>query len=185
MRMHYTLVVTALLAVSLQSRFVRELAACSEGQNEACSIVHVDDEWRWCDRNAWRAIIAEREMHARTQERIEAEQAVAETKPAIDSASPVLKRYPSSWRVSSSPQPETALIIRLDWLPEGEEKLGVAIYDLNGQPVRRLLHGEQAQEQTMLIWDGKDEAGQAVLPGKYWYRIQTEKRIYSKMLVVR
>lgn len=185
MRTHYTLVVTALLAVSLQPVFTGELGARSEGKNEEIPIALEEDEGMWCDENVWRAILAERQMHMRAQERAEAEQAVAETKYAVDSAVPRLKRYQSSWRAPSSHEPKTALIIRLDWLPAGEENFKVAIYDINGRPVRKLLRGEQAHGQTMLVWDGKDEAEQTVSPGKYWYRVQTGKRMYSKMLVVR
>ncbi|MEK7730148.1 MAG: FlgD immunoglobulin-like domain containing protein, partial [candidate division KSB1 bacterium] len=60
----------------------------------------------------------------------------------------------------------------------------VVIYGFMGQPVRRLLRGKQSNGNQALVWDGKDDVGQLVPVGKYWFRVKTDKRVYSKMLIV-
>ncbi len=75
-------------------------------------------------------------------------------------------------------------LIRFD-LPETQTgAMDLAIYDLMGQPVRHLFNGEQAPGPHAITWDGKDDAGNPVPPGRYWYRIKIDKRMFSKMLNV-
>jgi flagellar hook assembly protein FlgD len=49
------------------------------------------------------------------------------------------------------------------------EQLDVKIYDVNGKLVRNLYHSE-AEERTVLVWDGKNEQGVRVVQGSYYLK---------------
>ncbi|MCF8367963.1 MAG: T9SS type A sorting domain-containing protein [Bacteroidales bacterium] len=54
-------------------------------------------------------------------------------------------------------------------------KVGVNIYNINGELVRALHDGFQSAGKHTLIWDGQDDGGNTVKSGVYFYRLQTEE----------
>ena len=113
----------------------------------------------------------------REEKRASLEEAPAST----DATMPALKPPANGLQ---NEKKESAALFQLAVPELASASYEAAIYDLAGQPVRRALRGEPASPQQTLVWDGKDDAGQLVSPGKYWYRVKTEKRIYSRMLIV-
>jgi hypothetical protein len=63
----------------------------------------------------------------------------------------------------------------------------LAVYDVNGRRVRTLVAGERSPDDFQRVeWDGRNDAGQSVASGVYFYRLQT--RDFSatrKMLLLR
>ena len=55
-------------------------------------------------------------------------------------------------------------------LPRAEQ-VELEVYNTAGQKVRTLLRGQVAGGPTSLTWDGRDEAGQEVAGGIYFYRL--------------
>ena len=53
----------------------------------------------------------------------------------------------------------------------GHATLG--IYSINGQLVRRLVHGNMAAGTHEVVWDGRDAVGRDVASGVYVYRLHT------------
>ncbi len=49
----------------------------------------------------------------------------------------------------------------------------IEIYNLLGQEVRRLVDGKQCLGSHQLIWDGKDNGGNPVASGIYFYRLES------------
>lgn len=69
-------------------------------------------------------------------------------------------------------------------LPQ-ESKVILAIYNLKGQKINTLLEGEELQiGQHDLNWDGRDDNGQKVGSGVYFYQIKTAEDIQTKKMLL-
>ena len=60
-----------------------------------------------------------------------------------------------------------------------------AVFDLTGRRVRALHRGSFARGVTTLLWDGRDERGDAIKPGVYLLRLVAEGRSANAILVRR
>ncbi len=84
--------------------------------------------------------------------------------PRFDTISGVTKLY------QSTPNPFNARTnIRFSLAQSGEAK--VTIYDASGRLVRTLVDGELDAGTHSKIWDGTNDAGQALPAGVYWARV--------------
>ena len=62
----------------------------------------------------------------------------------------------------------------------------LAIYDMLGRQVAVLVNGEQEPGSYQVVWDGRDQRGEAVATGIYFYRIEAGPfRSVRKLLLVR
>jgi hypothetical protein len=78
----------------------------------------------------------------------------------------------SELRVVAAPNPfRTATSIRFSMPQPGVATL--AIHDVTGRRVRMLLDGAVNPGDRSLEWDGRDDAGQALASGVYFYRLRT------------
>jgi hypothetical protein len=68
----------------------------------------------------------------------------------------------------------------------GRVPVRIAVFDVKGRRVRRLVNGKQEPGVYTAIWDGRDDNGRGVQSGVYFYRLsagaQTDSR---KMLILR
>jgi flagellar hook assembly protein FlgD len=70
-------------------------------------------------------------------------------------------------------------------LPESVQA-SLTIYSINGQLVRSLLSGRQPAGINSVSWDGKDNAGNQVSPGAYFYELKTDNfRETKKMFILK
>ena len=66
------------------------------------------------------------------------------------------------------------------------EKISVAVYDLNGDPVAELFKQKRMPGSNLITWDGKNRRGKIVVPGVYFIVVKVGgKRYVKKVLVVR
>ncbi|MDZ7268867.1 MAG: T9SS type A sorting domain-containing protein [candidate division KSB1 bacterium] len=70
--------------------------------------------------------------------------------------------YPNPFRFS------TAIVF---FLPQ-PARVELAIFNLLGQRVRTLFEGDNARGRHRVYWNGRDEAGNLVARGVYYYRLQ-------------
>lgn len=91
------------------------------------------------------------------------------------------QNYPNPIHIGLA-QNET--LIRFD-LP-GQEAVSVelAIYNLYGQMVRRLISGKRSPGAHEVTWDGKDEDGRLVASGTYLYRLKAAAFFETKRVTV-
>jgi len=68
-------------------------------------------------------------------------------------------------------------------LPE-EQEVDLAIYNIKGQKVKRLINGQLTAGQHSMIWDGKDTNGKSVSTGIYFYRLKTGKKEMSRKMLL-
>jgi hypothetical protein len=62
----------------------------------------------------------------------------------------------------------------------------LSIYNVHGQKVRTLVNGRKAAGSYTIQWDGRDQSGQAIVSGIYFYKleagafVQTRKMLFVK-----
>jgi hypothetical protein len=57
--------------------------------------------------------------------------------------------------------------------PGGKTEVSVVVYDVRGAKVRVLVSGTESAGKHVVEWDGRNDAGQAVGSGVYFYRMTT------------
>ncbi len=72
--------------------------------------------------------------------------------------------------------------IRFSMAAAGTAELSVL--DIAGRRVRRLLNGPVSPGDHAVAWDGRNESGQRVPPGVYFYRLQSAGSADTKRLIV-
>jgi flagellar hook assembly protein FlgD len=72
--------------------------------------------------------------------------------------------------------------IRFD-VPE-EASVTIEVFDALGAKVRTLVHRTYAPGSWAADWDGRDDRGQAVASGVYYYRMRVGSTAYSKKMVL-
>ena len=65
----------------------------------------------------------------------------------------------------------------------GAGDVDLTVYNVLGQPVRRVWTGSLAAGEHRLAWDGRDAAGQPVAAGVYWYRLQVDDQTRTRKMV--
>ena len=68
-------------------------------------------------------------------------------------------------------------------VPAGAEEIDLTIYNVLGQPVRRVWAGSLAAGEHRLAWDGQDAQGQPVAAGVYLYRLQVGDQTRIRKMV--
>lgn len=56
-----------------------------------------------------------------------------------------------------------------------ESDVELSVFNITGQRVKTLLNGMRETGEHSVIWDGRDESGQTVSSGIYFYRIKTDE----------
>ena len=67
---------------------------------------------------------------------------------------------------------------------EGEGEVELAVYNLAGQQVARLVEGRRAAGAYAVNWDGRTAAGAELATGVYLYRLQTEAGVLTRKLLL-
>jgi flagellar hook assembly protein FlgD len=73
------------------------------------------------------------------------------------------------------------------WEPDGgKQRVDLVIYDVSGARVRTLVSGTVATGRHEVTWDGRNDQGQAVGSGVYFYKmIQENFKATRKMLLLK
>ncbi len=66
----------------------------------------------------------------------------------------------------------------------GQGVVSLRIYNITGQLVKTLVDGQQSPGDFSVSWDGRNEGGQTVASGLYFYRLTTENVSISKRMVL-
>ncbi len=102
---------------------------------------------------------------------------VVSSSPAIPAAFNLAQNYPNPFNPSTKIQYA---------LPKPAE-VRLTIFNTFGQKVRTLLDGEKKEPGTFAVeWDGKNDSGQSVATGVYFYKLTTKDYVRTlKMLLVK
>ena len=68
-------------------------------------------------------------------------------------------------------------------VPDGAKNVDLTIYNVLGQPLRRVWTGPLAAGEHRLTWDGRDAQGRPVATGVYVYRLQVDEHTHTRKMV--
>ena len=68
-------------------------------------------------------------------------------------------------------------------VPTGAKNVELTIYNVLGQPMRRVWAGPLPAGEHRLTWDGRDAQGQPVAAGVYVYRLQVDEQTLTRKMV--
>jgi hypothetical protein len=94
--------------------------------------------------------------------------------PADPAEFQLFQNYPNPFN------PETTM----RYLLAGASHVELAIFDVTGRRVRTLVQGRQSVGAYTVTWDGRDEHGQAVASGIYFYRLTTTGQVQVRRMVL-
>ncbi|HVP36399.1 MAG TPA: T9SS type A sorting domain-containing protein [Terriglobales bacterium] len=86
----------------------------------------------------------------------------------------LLNNYPNPFN------PNTTILYALPH----ETDVKLEVYNILGQRVRVLVNEHQAAGYKTIVWDGRNDKGEAVSTGIYFYRLQAENYINSKKMIL-
>jgi hypothetical protein len=85
--------------------------------------------------------------------------------------------------VQNYPNPfNPTTVIRFQLRESGKVRL--KIFDLTGKLVRTLLDGELQAGEQKILWDGRDQQGQTIASGVYFYELVAGSKIERKRMTV-
>ncbi len=91
----------------------------------------------------------------------------------------------AKFSISNFPNPFNPITTIFYNLPE-EDDISLTVYNLKGQIVKELVEGAQPAGNYKVVWDGKNQFGQPVSSGIYYYRLEACGRtLHKKMLMLK
>jgi flagellar hook assembly protein FlgD len=95
--------------------------------------------------------------------------------PPIPHQNTLSQNYPNPFNPSTS----------IEFTVRERTRVSLKVYDVSGQLVRTLLEAERAPgEVHRMTWDGRNDAGQAVSSGVYFYRLVASDFTQTKKMVL-
>jgi hypothetical protein len=73
--------------------------------------------------------------------------------------------------------------IRYD-VPQGGARVAIVVYDVAGRRIRTLVDGVQPAGKLSVVWDGRNQAGQGVASGVYFYRMSAGGFVQTRKMVL-
>ncbi|MFA5033841.1 MAG: C10 family peptidase [bacterium] len=75
-------------------------------------------------------------------------------------------------------------VTQIEYALPNATKVTLKIYDASGRPVRTLIQEEQTAGKYNTFWNGKDDKGNKLGNGIYFYRLETDKSVTTKKLTL-
>ena len=73
---------------------------------------------------------------------------------------------------------------RIAFTLPGRDRVRIVVYNALGQSVRTLLASDMVAGRHELTWDGRDDRGNGLASGVYFYRLYAQDRVRSRSLVL-
>ncbi len=73
---------------------------------------------------------------------------------------------------------------KISFTLENEEFVDVSIYNLKGQMVKKLISGIRGNGYNEVMWSGKDDSGNNVSSGLYFYKLTTKESSSTKKMML-
>ena len=67
---------------------------------------------------------------------------------------------------------------------QGSRFVNIEVYNIRGQRVRTLVNDVYQAGEHFVVWNGKDDNGQDVSSGMYFYKMQTGDFVQTKRMVI-
>lgn len=101
---------------------------------------------------------------------------------ATDSITSIFENNTESMNVFVSPNPFVSEL-QIRYFVEQLSVVNITIYDMLGREVKNLVNEQQNRGIQNVIWDGKDNAGNSINRGNYFYRITAGTYTQSGKLI--
>ena len=72
----------------------------------------------------------------------------------------------------------------IEYTIDANEIVNVSIYDVSGKCIRTLLNSEQKAGTHIVKWDGKDNLGNTMPSGKYFYRVNAGSKSITQGIIL-
>ncbi len=103
----------------------------------------------------------------------------------VEEPGPRLPEVAGRLAVLAQPNPFTGRTNLAVQLPAAGN-IDLRVYDNGGRMVKTLASGAAVKARALFPWDGRDEAGQTVAPGVYFYRVQSAtEQAWGKVVLSR
>ncbi len=66
----------------------------------------------------------------------------------------------------------------------GAGHVSLTIFDAQGKRIRDLIEREFTGGQATAVWDGRNNSGEAVSSGVYFYRLTAENKVLTRKLTL-
>ena len=94
------------------------------------------------------------------------------------SAAPAMTSLEQNWPNPFNP------VTRITFSVPSDQPARLSIYDVNGRLVRKLFEGIATRGDNIFTWDGKNDRGQSVSSGVYYYKLYAGKFSDTKKMVM-
>jgi hypothetical protein len=84
----------------------------------------------------------------------------------------------------NAPNPFNPLTMIRFSIPNGTGRASLGVYDTGGRRVRSLVDGPIATGDHAIEWNGADDAGGPLPSGTYLYRLETEREVLTRHMVL-
>ena len=98
--------------------------------------------------------------------------AVKNEQPHVARSYALEQNYPNPFN------PQTSIRFQLP----ANDVVSLQVFDVSGRVVRTLVNGELTSGQHVARWDGRDDAGQMLSSGVYFYQMQTSQVVRTKKM---
>jgi flagellar hook assembly protein FlgD len=88
-----------------------------------------------------------------------------------------LQNYPNPLRAGFA-------VTRINYELPAASSVKIAVYNLNGQLMRSLVEGRQSAGRYAVSWDGQTLSGKPVASGIYLIRMEADKFVATRKIVV-
>jgi hypothetical protein len=94
--------------------------------------------------------------------------------PSLPSVCQLLDNYPNPFNMETI----------ISYVLSGEAEVQLRIYNVLGERVRTLVDERQTSGPKKVSWDGKDDEGDDVTSGVYFYKLKADASVYSKKMLL-
>ncbi|MFQ5631080.1 MAG: FlgD immunoglobulin-like domain containing protein, partial [bacterium] len=100
--------------------------------------------------------------------------AVSENQPEIARQFHLQQNYPNPFNPSTT----------INYFVDRAGKVELTIYNLLGKKIRTLVQANKPAGEYSALWDGKDDAGNRMTSGSYYYKLRIGKQFSTKRMVL-
>jgi hypothetical protein len=75
-------------------------------------------------------------------------------------------------------------VTTIEYMAPGSEQITLEILNIHAQKVKTLFNGRQYEGDQKVMWDGKDDRGNALAAGIYYCRLKTAKHNYVRKIIL-
>ncbi len=80
--------------------------------------------------------------------------------------------------------PSTTIAIDVPDVSGEKQQVEVTVYDIRGRQVRTLISSELEPGSYRLHWDGRDDRGESVSSGIYFYTLETREETFTRKMMI-